>query len=196
MDRAYIFLADGFEDIEALATRDTLIRAGVEVVLTAAGDEPFITSSHGLTVSADALLEEISLDSSDVMVFPGGMPGSRNLAGNRQLIKLMQAHYGAGGTVAAICAAPGLVLSQLPLPKGIPVTCFDGFEEALVAKGAHFVRKPAVSSGTGAEGSGGARVITGRSAGYSIPFALEIASAIKGREAAGKAASGLLLPVE
>jgi len=187
MDTAYIFLADGFEDIEALATRDTLVRAGIEAVLVSASDEPFVSSSHGLMINADALMEEIYVDESDVMIFPGGMPGSRNLAGNRHLVAMMQDHFAEGGVVAAICAAPGLVLSQLPLPEGTVVTCFDGFEAALVAKGATFVRKPAVTSG---------KVITGRSAGYSIPFGLEIARAMKGEAAAEKAAAGLLLPVE
>lgn len=187
MDTAYIFLADGFEDIEALATRDVLVRAGVRVMLTGIGDDPFVVSSHRLTVSVDTVLDAIKPDVSDVLVFPGGMPGSRHLAEDKQLIALMKSHYAAGGRLAAICAAPGLVLGQLDSLDGMEMTCFDGFEDALIAKGAHFVKRPAVTSG---------RIVTGRSAGYSVPFALGIARMIAGDEAAAKAAKGLLLPVE
>ena len=99
------------------------------------------------------------------MIFPGGMPGSRNLADNRSLIGRMQAHYDAGGTLAAICAAPGLVLSQLREIRGLRFTCFDGFEAPLEAKGAVFVNAPAVTSG---------RIVTGRSAGHALAFGLQI----------------------
>lgn len=166
-----IFLADGFEDVEALATNDVLRRGGINVSIVSIYDEPFVESSHGITVSTDNLLEAMDLGADglgekDVMIFPGGMPGTRNLAACEPLMKAMKAHYAAGGTVAAICAAPGLVLSQLgPVLKGKEVTCFDGFEDNLQAEGAVFVPKPAVRSG---------RIVTGRSAGHAVSFALEI----------------------
>ena len=102
--------------------------------------------------------------------FPGGMPGSRNLAACKPLMKLMQEHYDAGGSVAAICAAPGLVLSQLHGIAGAEVTCFDGFEGMLQDAGAHFTPKPAVCSG---------RIITGRSAGHALSFGLEIVRKVR-----------------
>jgi len=166
-----IFLADGFEDVEALATNDVLRRGGINVSIVSIYDEPFVESSHGITVSTDNLLEAMDLGADgvgekDVMIFPGGMPGTRNLAACEPLMKAMKAHYAAGGTVAAICAAPGLVLSQLgPVLKGKEVTCFDGFEDNLQAEGAVFVPMPAVRSG---------RIVTGRSAGHAVSFALEI----------------------
>lgn len=187
MKTAYIFVADGFEDIEALGTRDVLKRAGVAVELVSISDDPFVCSSHGVTIGIDNMLECIEIDESDAMIFPGGMPGSRNLAACSELMQLMREHYAQGGLVAAICAAPGLVLSQLEDIKGLTMTCFDGFEKALIDGGAHFVRKAAVSYG---------QVITGRSAGYSIPFALEIARAMAGDEAVSRAEAGLLLPIE
>ena len=103
------------------------------------------------------------------MIFPGGMPGSKSLASCKKLIQAMKAHYKAGGTLAAICAAPGLVLSQLDDVKGLEFTCFDGFEQPLVDKGAVFTPRPAVRSG---------RIITGRSAGHAVAFALKIVEAI------------------
>lgn len=187
MDTAYIFLADGFEDIEALAARDVLVRAGVKVLLAGIGEDPFVVSSHRLTISVDTVLDAIKPDAGDVLVFPGGMPGSRHLAEDKPLIALMKSHYAAGGRLAAICAAPGLVLGQLDSLDGLEMTCFDGFEDALVAKGAKFVKKPSVTAG---------RIVTGRSAGYSVQFGLEIARMIAGEDAADKAAEGLLLPVE
>lgn len=178
-----IFLADGFEDIEALAVNDVLRRGGVDVNLIAISDEPFVTSSHGVTLGVEYNLCQLDIRHSgtthnDVMIFPGGMPGTRNLAACKPLVKAMKEHYEAGGTVAAICAAPGLVLSQLGAPlKDAEVTCFDGFEDKLKACGASFVPKPAVTSG---------RIITGRSAGHAVSFGLAILESIKGAEAAGK----------
>ena len=174
-----IFLADGFEDIEALGTNDTLIRGGIRTNLIAISDEPFVQSSHGLTIGVENFLSEMEIShagttAKDVMVFPGGMPGSRNLASCKPLIKAMKEHYAAGGTVAAICAAPGLVLSQLKDDfSDVEFTCFDGFENYLIDKGARFTPKPAVRSG---------RIITGRSAGHAVSFALEILDFIKDGE--------------
>lgn len=173
-----IFLADGFEDIEALGTNDALLRGGIRTNLIAISDEPFVQSSHGLTLGVENNLPEMNISHSgttakDVMIFPGGMPGSRNLASCKPLVKAMKEHYEAGGTVAAICAAPGLVLSQLEDLEGVEFTCFDGFENYLVEKGAKFTPKPAVRSG---------RIITGRSAGHAVSFALEILEFIKDKE--------------
>lgn len=165
-----IFLADGFEDVEALATNDVLRRGGIDVNIISIYDECSVTSSHGITVLADSMLEDAALGAEgtterDVMIFPGGMPGTRNLASCEPLMDAMKAHYAAGGTIAAICAAPGLVVSRLEGLKGLEFTCFDGFETPLLEKGAVFTPRPAVHSG---------RIVTGRSAGHAVSFALEI----------------------
>ena len=173
-----IFLADGFEDIEALGTSDVLRRGGVRTNLIAITDDPFVVSSHGITIGVDEFLPEMEISHSgttakDVMIFPGGMPGSKSLAACKPLVKAMKEHYAAGGTLAAICAAPGLVLSQLDDIDGLEFTCFDGFEGALTAKGGKFNPAPAVSCG---------RIVTGRSAGHAISFGLEILSHLKDEE--------------
>ena len=175
MKGIYIFLADGFEDVEALGTNDVLRRAGLSPELVSVQEEPFVQSSHHIMVSVDDCLPFLPVShegttGKDVLIFPGGMPGSRNLAGNKALIECMQGHYDAGGTVAAICAAPGLVLSQLKGIAGATVTCFDGFEDALEAAGARFEPRPAISSG---------RIITGRSAGHALSFGLEIVKKVR-----------------
>ena len=174
MKGIHIFLADGFEDVEALGTNDVLRRAGLRSTLVGIGEEPFAQSSHGVMVGVEDNLPfmEISHEGTteaDVLIFPGGMPGSKSLAACKPLIKLMQEHYDAGGTVAAICAAPGLVLSQLRGIAGATVTCFDGFEGYLEKAGAHFEPRPAICSG---------RVITGRSAGHVLTFGLEIVAKV------------------
>ena len=178
MKAVYIFLADGFEEIEALATNDVLRRGGVATKLVSLTDNKDVVSSHGVRMQADLSLRALpALTAEDVMVFPGGMPGSKNLAACAELTALMKKHHAAGGTVAAICAAPGLVLSQLDEEalKGAAFTCFEGFQDALVEKGAVYTPAPAVRSG---------RIVTGRSAGHAVAFGLEI---LRGIEGAGKA---------
>ncbi len=175
MKGIYIFLADGFEDVEALGTNDVLRRAGLRSELVCIKEEPFVQSSHGITIGVDDCLPFLDTDHAgttekDVLIFPGGMPGSKSLAACKPLIKLMQDHYDAGGTVAAICAAPGLVLSQLDGISGADVTCFDGFESYLEKAGAHFSPKPAICSG---------RIITGRSAGWALEFGLKIVEKVR-----------------
>lgn len=180
-----IFLADGFEDIEALGTNDVLRRGGLQTRLVAISNEPFVTSSHGVMVGPDCLLSDLAENSNeenttekDIMIFPGGMPGTKHLSECSELISLMRKHYAAGGSLAAICAAPGLVLSKLgeALPKGFEFTCFDGFEKYLTETGATFKpQSAAVRCG---------RIITGRSAGHALSFGLEILSYLKDSVAA------------
>ena len=185
-----IFLADGFEDMEAISTRDILVRGGVEVeTVTLRDDDPFVTSSHGITVVADldrnCFQEQGGASREDVMIFPGGMPGSRTLAEDKELMALMVQHYNAGGTVAAICAAPGLVASQLPGLAGKMFTCFEGFQESLEAQGAIYCPvKGCVVDG---------RLITGRGAGYAVEFGLAILEYLKGKAVADKVKAGVMV---
>lgn len=191
MKGVYIFLANGFEDTEALATLDILRRGGVDVKTVSIHRDKFVTSSHKLTVVADmtygefkADLELDGTDESDVMIFPGGMPGTKNLAENGEIINFMRLHYAEGGTVAAICAAPGLVVSQLPSLEGKHFTCFEGFEDAPIARGGIYEKKPAVSDGN---------LITGRGAGCAIDFGLAILEHLKGEEVAASVKHALML---
>ena len=202
MKGIYIFLANGFEDIEALAVCDVLRRGGAEVKLVSVnnpGEGKTVTSSHGVSVIADiafqdlpensspfgeSLLHTVPADTGDVMIFPGGMPGSKSLAACSRLIEIARRHYNEGGALAAICAAPGLVLSQLDLPEGMEFTCFDGFQDTLIAKGCRFSGRPAVRSG---------RIVTGRSAGHAVSFGLEILKLVKGEQAAADVAHALYL---
>lgn len=191
MKGVYIFLANGFEEIEALATLDVLRRGGVDVKTVSVLYDKFVTGSHKTTVVADMTYGEFKAevqldgtDESDVMIFPGGMPGTRNLAENGEIINFMRLHYAEGGAVAAICAAPGLVVSQLPSLQGKHFTCFDGFEDAPVARGGIYEKKPAVRDGN---------LITGRGAGCAVEFGLAILAHLKGEEAAAAVRHLLML---
>lgn len=191
MKGVYIFLANGFEEIEALATLDVLRRGGVDVKTVSVLYDKFVTGSHKTTVVADMTYGEFKAevqldgtDESDVMIFPGGMPGTRNLAENGEIINFMRLHYAEGGAVAAICAAPGLVVSQLPSLQGKHFTCFDGFEDAPVARGGIYEQKPAVRDGN---------LITGRGAGCAVEFGLVILAHLKGEEAAAAVRHSLML---
>lgn len=191
MKGVYIFLANGFEEIEALATLDVLRRGGVDVKTVSVLYDKFVTGSHKMTVVADMTYGEFKAevqldgtDESDVMIFPGGMPGTRNLAENGEIVNFMRLHYAEGGAVAAICAAPGLVVSQLPSLQGKHFTCFDGFEDAPVARGGIYEQKPAVRDGN---------LITGRGAGCAVEFGLAILAHLKGEEAAAAVRHSLML---
>ena len=191
MKGVYIFLANGFEEIEALVTLDVLRRGGVDVKTVSVLYDKFVTGSHKTTVVADMTYGEFKAevqldgtDESDVMIFPGGMPGTRNLAENGEIINFMRLHYAEGGAVAAICAAPGLVVSQLPSLQGKHFTCFDGFEDAPVARGGIYEQKPAVRDGN---------LITGRGAGCAVEFGLAILAHLKGEEAAAAVRHSLML---
>ena len=191
MKGVYLFLADGFEDIEALGTRDILKRAGIDVKTVGITDDPFVVSSHGLMVGIDCQLDDLEETSgageSDFMIFPGGMPGARNLGRCQALVARMKKHVSEGGSVAAICAAPGLVLSQLDDLHGVDFTCYDGFQDPMLSKGAQFTPRPAVSCG---------RIITGRGPGHTKAFALEIVRKVKGEAVAADVQSGLDLICE
>ena len=197
MKGVHIFLADGFEDMEALATRDVLLRGGIPVVTVSVTDDYLVESSHGLQVTADTSWADLEVmepgtSPEDVMIFPGGMPGSRNLAQHAELMEILQDHWARGGAVAAICAAPGLVVSQLPGLTGRPFTCFDGFEEALIAAGAVYSPEGTVTSPAASPAPGGT-LITGRGAGWAVDFGLAILSYLRGPEAAAKVKAGLML---
>lgn len=191
MKGVYIFLANGFEETEALATLDVLRRGGVDVKTVSIHYDKFVTGSHKVTVVADMTYGEFKADldfdgtdESDVLIFPGGMPGTKHLAENAEIINFMRLHYAEGGAVAAICAAPGLVVSQLPSLQGKHFTCFDGFEDAPIARGGIYEQKPAVRDGN---------LITGRGAGCAIDFGLEILAHLKGEEAAAAVKRSLML---
>ena len=191
MKGTYVFLADGFEISEALTTVNVLRRGGVNIKTVSIYDDRIVTSSNRIPVIADMAFGEFRASTSfgpclktDVMIFPGGMPGSSNLAAFGKLMDIMQQHYAEGGTLAAICAAPSVVLGLLPGLEGKKMTCYDGFEEALTAKGVEYVKEGVVTDGN---------MITGRGPGWAVEFGLAILTHVKGQEIADKVKAGLML---
>ena len=191
MKGVYLFLANGFEETEALAAADVLKRGGVPVKMVSIYGDSHVTSSHNVTVIADMTFGEFKKEActgvsgkNDMMIFPGGMPGSTNLAENAELMEIMQKHYAEGGSVAAICAAPSVVLGQLPDLSGKKMTCYDGFEKPLTDQGVKYAGNDVETDG---------RIITGRGPGLSIDFGLAILAYLKDSGTAAEVKAGMML---
>ncbi len=184
MSTTYIFLADGFEEIEALTPVDLLRRAGVDVMTVAVGEFREVTGAHGITVEADLLLDDEDMADADLLVAPGGMPGAKNLADSRKVCELFRHQAERGALVAAICAAPAVLLAPLGITAGKRATCYPGFEEALTAGGATHVGDERVVRDS--------NVITANGPSSAIPFALALVDALVPGKAAEVAAQILL----
>ena len=131
----YVFLATGFEYIEAIAPVDIMRRAGLEVQTVSITGEEIVTSAHGVGIASDLLLSDVDFSSAEMLVLPGGLPGSTNLDACKPLTEAIKRHFESGGPIAAICAAP-LVYGHLGLLQGRRATCYPGVEREL--KGATY----------------------------------------------------------
>jgi 4-methyl-5(b-hydroxyethyl)-thiazole monophosphate biosynthesis len=130
--KVYVFLANGFEDIEALIPVDVLRRGGVEVVTVSTVEESLLVeSAHGVQMVADVLFNECDFSDADLLFLPGGMPGASNLYEHEGVCEAVLAQHRQGRRVAAICAAPAVVLAQLGVLDGRRATCYPGFEQLL-----------------------------------------------------------------
>lgn len=167
----YVFLANGFEITEALAPVDMLRRAGVSTLTVGIGSQR-VVSSCNIEVKADILPEEMDLTKCEMVVLPGGMPGSENLLHSPVVDKVLYFAAENGIYAAAICAAP-MVLGLKGMLKGKNATCFPGFEDKLL--GASLVGDGVCTDG---------KIITAKGAGKSIEFGLALVEALKGRECA------------
>lgn len=168
----YVFLADGFEEIEALVPVDMLRRAGAEVKTVGVTGKT-VTSSHKVPVTADITKSEIKLDNSlELVILPGGMPGSNNLEADETVQKAIDYCADNGVYISAICAAPK-ILGHKGLLKGRKATCFPGFENDLI--GAELTGFPAVTDG---------KFITGKGAGAAFAFGAELIKALYGKDKA------------
>lgn len=170
----YVFLANGFEEMEALAPVDLLRRAGVEVFTVGVGSD-MIVSSHNIPVKTDTTVDKIVLkDELEMIVLPGGMPGTLNLEANGVVQSSIDYCVENKKYICAICAAPS-ILGHKGLLKGRNAICFPGFEEDLC--GAIISEKYVVSDGN---------FITARGAGVAVDFGLEIVKALGGSELSNK----------
>ena len=133
MKKAIVFLANGFEEMEALGTVDILRRGGIEVQTVSITADPIVTGAHQVPVTADTTIDKAVLNDADALILPGGMPGASNLNNSETVKEALLQQYREGRIVAAICAAP-MVLGGLGLLKGRNATCYPGFEPQLIKR--------------------------------------------------------------
>lgn len=181
MKQALVFLAEGFEEIEAITTIDLLRRGGVEVKTISVGASQTVTGAHGIPVQADELLTTLASTGADAYILPGGLPGVTNLAAEGDLKTLLLKAYEQGKLLAAICAAPS-IFGELGLLEGKQATCYPSFEPTLV--GYIPTAEPVVTAG---------QIITGRSAGVTIDFALAILAQLEGQNVADDVARAIIV---
>ncbi|MBK5195773.1 MAG: DJ-1/PfpI family protein [Proteiniphilum sp.] len=181
MKKVALFLANGFEEIEALATVDILRRAQIPVVTVSISDEIVVNGAHNIRVIADTLFSETDFSDVEVLLLPGGMPGAKHLNEHEGLKRLIRKQNDRGNMIAAICAAP-MVLGDLGLLRGKNATCYPGFEEKLT--GANVTGEKVVVD---------ANITTGRGPGLAFDFALELVEQIAGIETRKEVQNGLLL---
>lgn len=165
----YIFLADGFEEIEALCPYDLLLRAGIETKTVSINETTEVTGSHGIRVKADLTIADISLsDEIEGIMLPGGMPGSSNLEACPTVQDFITKASSEDKLITAICAAP-FVLGNRGLLCGKAATCFPGFEDRLT--GAVLSSDKVVRDGN---------IITGKGMGAAFDFGIEMVKYFKG----------------
>ena len=181
MKKVFLFLAEGFEETEAVATLDVILRGELDVTSVSISENLLVTGAHGIAVNADTLFEKADFSSGDMLVLPGGMPGASNLNAHEGLKNLLKQYAASGKKIAAICAAP-LVLGGLDLLQGKNATAYPGYESTL--KGAAFTNSPVVKDGN---------IITGRGPGLAFQFGLAIVEELQGKAKADEVAEGLLL---
>ena len=172
MKRTVMFFAEGFETVEALMVVDILRRGGVEVVMTAIGEEEMVYSAQGIGVKMDATMDEIDVLDFDAVILPGGMPGTLHLGESEAVKKALMLMNEAGKIVAAICAAPG-VLGKHGLLEGKNACSYPEHEVNL--RGANVSRAPVVVDGN---------IVTSRGLGTAMEFAFQLLELLESKEKA------------
>jgi len=177
-----IMLADGFETVEALAVADILFRAGVRADLISVTGARHVTSSHGIRVVADLMLEDVDLSTYTVLFLPGGLPGTTNLKATPAIQAEVLRRADEGEAMAAICAAPS-IFAELGVLDGRHATANPAFVKAIAAGGAIVRDNPVVVDDF---------ITTSRGAGTSIDLGLEIVRQLLGEDAAEAISRGIV----
>ena len=182
MKTSYVFLADGFEEVEALTSIDVMRRAGMPVVTVSINPGLEVTGAHGVTVLADSLWEDNDYSDAEWLALPGGIPGAPNLAAHEALCDTLVAHDERGGKVAAICASPAMVLGPLGILMDRAAVCYPGVEN--LVEGVKWQKTQVAVDGN---------VVTGNGPAAAAPFALTLVAQSLGRDKAEEVANGMLL---
>ncbi len=178
--KALVVLAAGFEETEAIVPLDVLRRSEVDVIVAGLGGE-MVTGAYGLSVRADVVFEDYK-DVPDAVVFPGGMPGSENLASSTKVKELIAKMYSEGKIIAAICASPALVLAPAGILEGRSATCYPGLEKNFSAD-IKAKKDEVVQDGN---------IITSRGPATAFPFGIKIAENLVGKAKARMVAEQML----
>ena len=181
MKQLLLFLAPGFEEIEAISILDILRRAGINVASVSISGDLRVLGAHSIAVEADCLYPDIDFSQAEMLILPGGMPGTKNLNVHEGLKAAIMDFAHTGKPLAAICAAP-MILGQLGLLEGKKATCYPGNEVHL--KGATLSEYGVVQDGN---------IITASGPGVAIEFALRIVSFFLGEEKADEISKALLM---
>jgi 4-methyl-5(b-hydroxyethyl)-thiazole monophosphate biosynthesis len=187
MKKVLLFLADGFEEVEAITPIDYLRRAGIDVIIAAVGSDAIVTGSHKISVKADVLLNDVYLENKlnaehwDAVLCPGGMPGAANIAASPVACAFLKGMADEGKIVAAICAAPAVVLGSLGILNDRRFTCFPGME-AQVPKGIWQEEKAVIDG----------NIITSRGAGTAVNWAYALIENLAGKEKADTLITNIL----
>lgn len=168
--KIYLFLAPGFEECEAMAPVDICRRLGIETIIVSVSDDLVVKSAHDVCIKADNMFDDCDFSDADMLVLPGGQPGSDNLLAHERLCKVILRHHAEGKMLAAICAAP-LVYGNLGLLKGLRATCYPGVEPLL---------KGAITTGALVEKDG--LFITAKGPGAAFEFGFTIGEHLCGKE--------------
>ena len=178
----YMFLANGFEEVEALAPLDLLRRAGCAVTTVGVGGSDTVVGAHGIAVGVD-IPDTMFRDSKpEMIILPGGMPGTRHLDESRTVDAALRSASNTGAYIAAICAAP-MVLGKRGYLEGKKAVCFPGFEEYLSG---------AVLQHTGVKVVTDGKIITAVGMGAAVEFGLALVRVLKGDDAATALQSAIL----
>lgn len=181
MKEVFVFLANGFEEIEAISIIDILRRGEIKTTTVSITGDNKVVGAHEIPVFADKLFDEVNFTQGEMLILPGGMPGASNLNAHEKLKSLIMQYNSENKKIAAICAAP-IVLGGLGLLEGKRATSYPGFESQLT--GAQFEKTGIVKDGN---------IITGRGPGYATAFALYLLEELKDKNASHQVATGLLI---
>ena len=180
MKKVIIFLAEGFEEIEAISIIDTLRRAEITVTTASITNDKIVKGAHNIEVKTDKLFDEVDFGNYDLIALPGGMPGAKNLnehEGLKEQIKI----FAEDKMIAAICAAP-MILGGMGLLKGKRATCYPGFEPELIE--AIVTHEPVTVDGN---------IVTGKGPAFALQFSLQLVEILAGKASRDEVANGMLV---
>ena len=180
MNHSFLFLAEGFEEIEALTVVDVMRRAGMDIKTVSITSDRQVVGAHGVTVTADLTFKEADFGGSEWLILPGGMPGATNLASDEALCDLLKVHK---GKIAAICAAPAVVLAPLGLLDGKEATCYPSFQADMRKYGVTVRDVPVIAHKD---------LITANGPSAALRFALAIVANSLGESVAQQVGGGML----